>query len=92
MKKLKGIYILFLIFPLINLATGIMASNNITFTIGMASRIALLLFLGFYVFFLSKSKYKKLSIIYYLILGLFTVVYIFNYLSCFYAYPHYYRN
>ena len=77
MKKLKVMYIIFLLFPLINLLTGLMTRyGDFPLTIGVIVRIALLVFLVMYVFFLSKSKYKKLTIIYFSILAVFAITYI----------------
>jgi len=77
MKKLKIIYIIYFLFPIINLITGLMTRYNLfSLTIGMAIRIALLLFMAMYVLFYSKSKYKKPTIIYYVLLGLFCITYI----------------
>ena len=63
MNKIKNIYILYLLFPLINLLTGLMTRFNIfPLTIGVAIRIALLLYIVFYIMFMSKSKYKKTTL------------------------------
>lgn len=76
MNKIKNIYILYLLFPLINLLTGLMTRFNIfPLTIGVAVRIALLIYILFYVLFISKSKYKKSTLIYYVLLFLFCIVY-----------------
>lgn len=76
MNKIKSIHILYLLFPLINLLTGLMTRFNIfPLTIGVAIRIALLLYIVFYIMFMSKSKYKKTTLIYYIALFLFCIVY-----------------
>ena len=76
MKTLKIIYATFLLFPLINLLTGLMTRYiNFPLTIGVIIRIALLLFLVMYVFFLSKSKYKKMTIIYFVTIAIFAIGY-----------------
>lgn len=77
MKKLKAIYIIFLLFPLINLITGLMTRHtDFPLTIGVIIRVALLVFLVFYIFFLSNSKYKKLTVTYFIALFLFAILYL----------------
>ena len=76
-KNINLIYILFLLFPIINLITGLMTRYlNFALTLGIAIRIALLLFLVMYVFFLSKSKYKKITIIYFIVLATFGIIHL----------------
>lgn len=77
MKKTKSIELLYVIFPLINLLTGLMTRYNIfPITIGVAIRVILLLFLIIYIFFMSKCKYKKPTLIYYLSLFMFCLIYL----------------
>ena len=63
--KQKIILIYFLILPFIDLATSLMTRfTDIMLTPGMIIKGITLLFAIIYIFFFSKSKYKRISIIY----------------------------
>lgn len=76
-KNILNILYLFLLFqPIIDLATSLMTKFCDTFfTIGMLIRGILVIVSIFYIFFISKSKYKKKSIIYFVSLFCFMIGY-----------------
>lgn len=75
--KQKIILIYFLILPFIDLATSLMTRfTDIMLTPGMIIKGITLLFAIIYIFFFSKSKYKRISIIYSSILILYIILYI----------------
>ena len=75
--KQKIILIYFLILPFIDLATSLMTRfTDIMLTPGMIIKGITLLFAIIYIFFFSKSKYKRISIIYCSILILYIILYI----------------
>ncbi len=77
MTKIKEnwIYILYALFPIINLITSLMTRFlDFPLTLGLMVRIAFLLYFIFYIFFISKSKYKKKSIIYLIICIIYGII------------------
>ena len=75
MKKI--IYYLFLILPFIDLITSFTERiNGNILSIGTIFKGILILFSGIYILFITKSKYKKKSIIYYLLLSIFSIIHI----------------
>lgn len=75
MKKI--IYYLFLILPFIDLITSFTERiNGNIVSIGTIFKGILILFSGIYILFITKSKYKKKSIIYYLLLSIFSIIHI----------------
>lgn len=75
MKKI--IYYLFLILPFIDLITSFTERiNGDIVSIGTIFKGILILFSGIYILFITKSKYKKKSIIYYLLLSIFSIIHI----------------
>ncbi|MBE6148367.1 MAG: glycosyltransferase [Firmicutes bacterium] len=76
MKKKNLIYILLALLPLIDLITSLQTRVNPTgFSIGMLIKGLLTIFAVIYITFFSASKYKKISIIYFLLIGLFSISY-----------------
>ena len=75
MKKI--IYYLFLILPFIDLITSFTEWIIVNIvSIGTIFKGILILFSGIYILFITKSKYKKKSIIYYLLLSIFSIIHI----------------
>ncbi len=75
--KLKLIYIFVLLQPLIDLITALMTRFDVTtISFGIIIRGIFFFLMLVYIFFINKSKYRKKSIIYLLILGLFYFIYI----------------
>lgn len=75
MKKI--IYYLFLILPFIDLITSFTERiNGNIVSIGTIFKGILILFSGIYILFITKSRYKKKSIIYYLLLSIFSIIHI----------------
>ena len=75
MKKI--IYYLFLILPFIDLITSFTERiNGNIVSIWTIFKGILILFSGIYILFITKSKYKKKSIIYYLLLSIFSIIHI----------------
>ena len=73
----KSIYYLFLILPFIDLITSFTERiNGNIVSIGTIFKGILILFSGIYILFITKSKYKNKSIIYYLLLSIFSVIHI----------------
>lgn len=73
----KSIYYLFLILPFIDLITSFTERiNGNIVSIGTIFKGILILFSGIYILFITKSKYKKKSIIYYLLLSIFSIIHI----------------
>ena len=71
------IYYLFLILPFIDLITSFTERiNGNIVSIGTIFKGILILFSGIYILFITKSKYKKKSIIYYLLLSIFSIIHI----------------
>ena len=66
----------FYILPFIDLLTSLTARFlNISVSIGMFIKGLTILYFVFYIFFINKNKYRKISIIYYCILFLFLCLY-----------------
>lgn len=75
-KKEKIIYIYFLLLPFLDLITSLMTRfTNLSMSLGMIVKGLTFVFSTIYVFFFSKSKYKKHSIIYILLVLLFAILY-----------------
>lgn len=73
----KSIYYLFLILPFIDLITSFTERiNGNIVSIGTIFKGILILFSGIYILFITKSKYKNKSIIYYLLLSIFSIIHI----------------
>lgn len=73
----KSIYYLFLILPFIDLITSFTERiNGNIVSIGTIFKGILILFSGIYILFITKSKYKKKSIIYYVLLSIFSIIHI----------------
>lgn len=74
MKK-KYLYILFILFPFLDLITALLVRNlNLTITPGVIVKSLFMLIMVFYVLF-SKSKYKKLTITAYIIYFVYMILY-----------------
>lgn len=75
-KILNIMYFFLLLQPIIDLITSFMTKfSNTFFTLGMLIRGLLFVVSIFYIFFITKSKYKKKSIVYFIILFLFMIGY-----------------
>lgn len=75
-KIVNIIYIFILLQPLLDIATSLMTRFLDTrFTIGILIRGILFVSSVIYILFLSKSKYKKTSTIYLVVLGIFSLLY-----------------
>ena len=75
-KVNKIFYIVLLLQPTIDLVTSLMTKFiDMPLTLGVLVRGIMFIFGCIYIFFLSKSKYKKISIIYMLLLFVFSVCY-----------------
>ena len=75
MKKL--IYFIFLLLPFIDLASAITTRfTNLSISIGAILKGLLLIFLVIYTLFFTKSKYKKVSIIYIILAIIFSLAYL----------------
>lgn len=75
-KKQKIIYLYFIILPIIDVITSLIARfANINLSLGMIVKGLTMVFSIFYVFFFSKSKYRHPSIIYTIVLVLFGLIY-----------------
>lgn len=79
-KNIDKIFIVFLFLqPIIDVLTAIMLNVfNISFTIGEVIRILFLLFMVYYLFILDKSKTKKKSIIYLIVIFLYSILFLIN--------------
>lgn len=78
-KKEQIIYYYFLFLPIIDLFTSLTVNlTNISVTPGMIIKGVTLLICLVYIFVFSKSKYKKISMIYLCLLIIFGLVYIFT--------------
>jgi len=76
-KKQKIIYFYFIILPFIDLITSLITRfTKIPLSLGMLVKGITLIISILYIFFLSKSKYRKKSIYYLIILFLFGIMYI----------------
>lgn len=76
MKKNNLVYILILIMPIVDLLSSIITRNfTNSITIGIVIKTALIMISFIYVFFFSHSKYKKKSIIYYILLIAYVLLY-----------------
>lgn len=75
MKKL--VYFIFLLLPFIDLASSITTRfTNISMSIGAILKGLLLIFLVIYTLFFTKSKYKKISVIYIILTIIFSLAYL----------------
>ena len=75
MKKL--IYFIFLLLPFIDLTSSIMTRfTDISMSVGAILKGLLLIFLVIYTLFFTKSKYKKVSIIYIILAIIFSLAYL----------------
>ncbi len=76
MKKNNLVYILILIMPIIDLLSSIITRNfTNSITIGIVIKTALIMISFIYVFFFSHSKYKRKSVIYYIFLIAYVLLY-----------------
>lgn len=76
-KYLIIVYIIYFFSPLVNLLTGLTVRYNLTsITVGLIMRIVWLLIMMFYIVFVSKSKYKKISLIYLIFLSGFGLLFL----------------
>ena len=76
MKKKDWIYILIMIMPIVDLISSVVTRNfENALTLGMILKTILILLSVIYVFFFSHSKYKKIGIIYYILLFLYVIFY-----------------
>lgn len=75
MKKL--VYFIFLLLPFIDLTSSIMTRfTDISMSVGAILKGLLLIFLVIYTLFFTKSKYKKVSIIYIILAIIFSLAYL----------------
>ena len=75
MKKL--VYFIFLLLPFIDLSSAIITRfTNLSISIGAILKGLLLIFLVIYTLFFTKSKYKKVSIIYIILAIIFSLAYL----------------
>ena len=75
-KILRWFYIFLLVQPFIDLITSVMTKFwDLPITLGLVIRGLLFVFSIIYMFFISKSKYKKMSCIYIGILFLYAILY-----------------
>lgn len=75
-KNQKLIYLYFIILPIIDVITSIIARFSITnLSLGMIIKGLTMVFSIIYIIFFSKSKYRKVSICYMLILGIYGIIY-----------------
>ena len=75
MKKL--VYFIFLLLPFIDLSSAIITRfTNLSISIGAILKGLLLVFLVIYTLFFTKSKYKKVSIIYIILAIIFSLAYL----------------
>ena len=73
----KFVYFIFLLLPFIDLASSIMARfTDFSISIGSILKGLLLVFLVIYTLFFTKSKYKKVSIIYIILAIIFSLAYL----------------
>ncbi len=78
-KKLNILEIVILLSPLIDLITSLTVRLlNLNLTFGMIFRFAFLLYLLYYLIFKTKNKYKKISIIYLIVLIVFSLIHLLN--------------
>lgn len=76
-EKFKNlIYLFILIQPLLDLVTSLMTRYTNVITLGIIVKGLILLLLIIYVLFFNKSKYKKISISYFVLLGIFVLFYL----------------
>ena len=76
-KKQKGVYIYFLLLPFIDVITSLIVRlTNLNISLGMIVKGLTLVFITIYIFFYSKSNYKKRSIQYMILLLGYLVLYI----------------
>ena len=74
--KQKILLIYFIILPFVDLVTSLITRfTDLTITLGIIIKGLTVIFGVFYVLFITKSKYKKKSIIYFLITFLFGIIY-----------------
>ena len=73
----KFVYLLFLLLPFIDLGSSITARFlDVSISIGGIIKGLLLVFLVIYSIFLTKSKYKKITIVYIILAFLFSILYL----------------
>ena len=73
----KFVYFIFLLLPFIDLASSIMARIlDLSLSVGSILKGLLLIFLVVYILFFTKSKYKKISVIFVIITILFSLLYL----------------
>ena len=84
-KKIVNIMYLFILLqPLLDIATSLMTRFlDIRISIGILVRGLLFICSVIYILFLSKSKYKKISTIYLIILGIYSLLYFLTKISIF---------
>ncbi len=78
----KHFFIIFIFFlllqPVIDVFTSLMAKGDSSITLGLVIRVIMLVVILYYALFVVSSKYKKHLIIYFVILGIYAVIYIVN--------------
>ena len=75
-KKQKGVYIYFLLLPFIDVITSLIVRlTDLNVSLGMIVKGLTLLFITIYIFFYSKSNYKKRSIQYIILLFVYLLLY-----------------
>lgn len=73
----KFIYFIFLLLPFVDLASSITTRfTDISVSIGAVIKGLLLIFLVVYTIFFTKSKYRKISTIYIILSGIFSLLYL----------------
>lgn len=76
-KKIKLFYIFLIIQPLLDLFTSLMVRYvEFPLTVGMFIRGAFIFAMILYLFFFNHSKYKRKSIIYIMLIGVFCILYL----------------
>lgn len=79
LDKVKLMYIFLLLQPIIDLITGITTKFEIGFiSLGIIVRGLFILIMLIYLFFFCNTKYKKGSIIYIFVLGIYIILYFFT--------------
>lgn len=75
-NKHKFFNIILILLPFIDVITSYMVRNNTSsITLGMLVKAFMLLYFVFYIFFITGSKYKKVSIKYMVLLFIFVILY-----------------
>lgn len=76
-KKQKAVYIYFIILPFLDLITSLITRfTDMSLSLGMIIKGITLMFSIVYILFCSKSKYRKKSIIYLIVLSIFMLFYL----------------